>query len=135
MSPLEREVRAALARVYDPCSVVSKAPLSIVDMGLLVDLRVSPGGQVAVTLRPTSAMCTLIAAILQGVEEEVATVEGVTSVEARIDNSSRWTEEMMTEAGRATLAARRERSLREVPVMPLEWRTRARPRPPVSAAG
>ena len=129
MSPLEEGVRAALGRVYDPCSVVAQAPLSVIDMGLLVDLQVTAPGDVAVVLRPTSAMCTLIASIVQAVEEQVGAVAGVAGVTVRIDNASRWTEEVMTEAGRAALAERRERSRREVPVKFREWETRPRPAP------
>ena len=133
MSPLEEDVRAALGRVYDPCSVVAQSPLSIIDMGLLVDLNTTPEGDVTVVIRPTSAMCTLIASIMQAVDEAVAAVPGVASVTTRIDNSGRWSEEVMTEAGRAALAARRERSRREVPVKFREWETRPR-RTPAPAA-
>jgi len=129
VTPLETRVRSALGNVYDPCSVVAKAPLSVVDMGLLVDLQFAPGGEVTVVLRPTSAMCTLIASIMQAVDEQVAAVPGVTSVAVRIDNASRWSEEVMTEAGRASLAARRARSRQEVPVKFREWETRRRPAP------
>jgi metal-sulfur cluster biosynthetic enzyme len=124
MSALRDRVMEGLEDVIDPCSVTAGAPLSIVDMGLLNELCVDDDGAVRVSMRATSAMCTMIAGIMKVAEERLARVEGVTRVEVQLCSGGIWTEADMTERGRRILAARRERSRVEVAVRPHEWKTR-----------
>jgi metal-sulfur cluster biosynthetic enzyme len=113
-----------LEEVIDPCSITAGAPLSVVDMGLIIDLTVDEEGGVRVSMRATSAMCTMIAGIMKNAEERLARVDGVQRVEITLCSGEIWTEADMTERGRRTLAARRERSRKEVAVRPHEWKTR-----------
>jgi metal-sulfur cluster biosynthetic enzyme len=113
-----------LEEVIDPCSVTAGAPLSVVDMGLLTELYVGEDGVVCVSMRATSAMCTMIAGIMKVAEERLACVEGVTRIEIKLCSGAIWTEADMTERGRQTLQARRARSRVEVAVRPHEWKTR-----------
>ena len=117
-------VRARLGEVYDPCSVAAGAPLSVVDMGMVTDITVNDG-HVSVALRPTSPMCTMIACIMEAVNDRVAGLDGVKAVDVRSDCSTMWTEACLTSAGRAKIAARRAQSRKEVPVSPQAWRGRA----------
>jgi metal-sulfur cluster biosynthetic enzyme len=132
MSTLRDRVLEGLEDVIDPCSITAGAPLSVVDMGLLNELSVDADGAVHVSMRATSAMCTMIAGIMKVAEERLARVEGVTQVEIKLCSGAIWTEADMTERGRQVLAARRERSRSEVAVRPHEWKTR-RPGNMVSA--
>ena len=118
-----------LEEVIDPCSVTAGAPLSVVDMGLLNELSVDKDGVVRVSMRATSAMCTMIAGIMRDAEDRLARLEGVTRVEIKLCSGGIWTEADMTEHGRRTLAARRERSRVEVAVRPHEWKARQRRSP------
>jgi metal-sulfur cluster biosynthetic enzyme len=120
MSALRDRVMKGLEEVIDPCSVTAGAPLSVVDMGLINELAVSEDGAVRISMRATSAMCTMIA------EERLAAVEGVTCVDVTLCSGAIWTEADMTEHGRQILMARRERSRAEVTVRPHEWKTRLR---------
>jgi metal-sulfur cluster biosynthetic enzyme len=124
MSALRDRVMEGLEDVIDPCSVTAGAPLSVVDMGLINELCVDEEGVVRVSMRATSAMCTMIAGIMKVAEERLARVEGVSRVEIKLCSGGIWTEADMTERGRRTLAARRERSRVEVAVRPHEWKTR-----------
>ena len=124
MNALHDRVMKGLEEVIDPCSVTAGAPLSVVDMGLLSELSVDEDGAVRVSMRATSAMCTMIAGIMKVAEERLAGVEGVTRVEIKLCSGAIWTEADMTERGRRVLAARRERSRTEVGVRPHEWKTR-----------
>jgi metal-sulfur cluster biosynthetic enzyme len=127
MRAVEELVMSALEQVIDPCSVTAGAPLSVVDMGLVSNLAVGEDGRVTLSMRATSAMCTMIAGIMKDAEDRLARVEGVTQVEVTLHGGAIWTEADMTEKGRRALAARRERSRTEVAVRPHEWKTRRRP--------
>jgi len=125
MSSLHDRVMAALEQVIDPCSVTARAPISVVDMGMLTDLRVEDSGQVHIGLRATSAMCTMIAGIAKVTEDTVGALEGVTRVEVVLSGGGPvWTEQAMTEKGRSILNARRQLSRNEMQVKPHEWKTR-----------
>jgi len=127
MSALRQSVTEALGGVFDPCSLAAGAPLSVVDMGLITDVTVDDAGVVAIAMRPTSAMCTVIAGVMTEVEEIVARVPGVSSVRVSLHNDTMWTEADLSDNGRRLLAARRQRSRVEVPVRPHEWKTRRTP--------
>jgi metal-sulfur cluster biosynthetic enzyme len=124
MNALQDRVVDALAGVVDPCSVTAGAPLSVIDMGMVTRLTVDAAGAVNISMRPTSAMCTMIAGIMKGVEDKVGSVDGVTSVRVELNADTIWTEADLSEKGRRDLQARRERSRAEVKVKPHEWKTR-----------
>ncbi|MES1263418.1 MAG: iron-sulfur cluster assembly protein, partial [Peristeroidobacter soli] len=81
-------VEAALAEVYDPCSVQANAALSIADMGLVTGLDIEPDGAVRVRIRATSPWCTMIGSIMQGVETKVGAVAGVSTVTVEIERAT-----------------------------------------------
>ncbi len=124
MSALKEQVQQALERVVDPCSITAGAPISVVDMGMINAVSVDAEGGVDISMRATSAMCTMIAGIMQVVEREVGGVEGVSEVRVELTSGSLWTEAEMTERGRRILGERRQRSRKEVPVVPYELRRR-----------
>jgi metal-sulfur cluster biosynthetic enzyme len=127
MRGVEERVMSALEEVVEPCSITAGAPLSVVDMGLVSDVVVGEDGDVSLSMRATSAMCTMIAGIMKDAENRLARVDGVTRVEVTLHSGAIWTEADMTEKGRRVLATRRERSRLEVAVRPHEWKTRRRP--------
>jgi metal-sulfur cluster biosynthetic enzyme len=132
MSALPDRVRSALEDVIDPCSRTAGTPLSVIDMGLLLDLKVSDAGDVELSMRATSAMCTMIAGIMKEVEERIAAVPGVSSVRVELKSGSFWTESEMTEKGRKALETRRQRAREEIAIKPHEWKSR-RPRTEIVA--
>ena len=124
MSALKERVLEALGSVVDPCSISAGAPLSVIDMGLVTALSVDDAGEVTIAMRPTSAMCTMIAGIMKCVEEAVTRVPGIDKVQVSLNSDTLWTEADMSEEGRRILGARRQLSRREVQVRPHEWKTR-----------
>lgn len=119
------DVEAALGTVYDPCSVQASAPMSVVDMGLVTQVAIEPGGTVRIAMRPTSPWCTMIGCMMQSVEEQVRQVEGVSAVVVDIDRAAEdWTEADLTTRGREILSATRVRSRTAVPVRRRQWQER-----------
>jgi metal-sulfur cluster biosynthetic enzyme len=122
----EADVIDAIKQVYDPCAVSANAPVSVYDMGLIMGLEIQPEGRVFIKIRPTQLGCTLMAFIMQAVDDRVMTVPGVTEVNLSLDVHSDWSEAEMTEEGRRILNDRRSRSREEVPVRRREWEERSR---------
>jgi metal-sulfur cluster biosynthetic enzyme len=113
---LENEAWAALERIYDPCSVATRSPLNIVDMGLVREVEVDEERNVRVSICPTSPSCMLMASITEGAEKELRAIEGAAEIEVRIDSEFFWTPEAMTERGQAELARHRAARSAEAPV-------------------
>jgi metal-sulfur cluster biosynthetic enzyme len=116
MLTLENEAWSALERIYDPCSVATRSPLNIVEMGLVREVEVDDDRGVRVSICPTSPSCMLMASITEGAEKELRAIDGVTEVEVRIDADFFWTPEAMTERGQAQLARHREARSEEAPI-------------------
>jgi metal-sulfur cluster biosynthetic enzyme len=87
----------ALCEVADP-----ELPISLVDLGLICDVRRS-GGVVEVDLTFTASACPCMEFIVEDVRERLLREEGVESVTVRDVWDPPWTTERMTEHGRALL--------------------------------
>jgi metal-sulfur cluster biosynthetic enzyme len=131
MSDLLDRVDQALDAVHDPCSVAVNAPLTIRDMGLVLERRVEDGGRAYIRLCVTGPSCILVGSIIRGVEEQVGAVPGISAVQVTIDAGHVWTEDDMTPGGRAALSGARQRSRERFPVTPRQWQQD----PPRRAAG
>jgi metal-sulfur cluster biosynthetic enzyme len=121
VAPTVSAVKEALAMVDDPCSIAARAPLNVLELGLIRDCHVGDDGCVHITVSPTAPSCVLIASIAEGIERRVAAVDGVTGVQVRIDTETIWLPTMMTDDGRAKLHRRRSGSRTSVPVRPRQW--------------
>lgn len=113
---IEAQAWTALERVYDPCSVATRSPLNIVDMGLVREVHVDEQSNVEVSICPTSPSCMLMASITEGAERELRGIPGAGSVDVRIDADFFWTPEAMTERGKAELAEHRAARSEDAPV-------------------
>ena len=105
--PTAAAIHAALGEVYDPCSQAWQRPLSIRDLGLIRGVTIDRQGRATVRVSLTAPFCTALATIMQSVEVRVGQVPGVTGVTVEIDAETPWSPALMTEEGRAWLAARR----------------------------
>lgn len=114
-------IEQALALVDDPCSIAVRAPLNVLELGLIRDWRLDGDGQVHVTISPTAPSCILIGSIIAGIERRVGEVPGVAGVQVCIDTDTVWSPGMMTQAGRDKLQRRRAGSMASVPVRPRQW--------------
>ena len=91
----------ALKEVRDP-----ELPISVVDMGLIYDIRVrgdAEPAELVVTMTFTATACPCMELMLMDVEDRLLEEAGVGSVEIEVVWDPPWTRAMITEEGRATL--------------------------------
>lgn len=105
---LHEIVRQALGTVPDPCMDLAGAPTSIVELGLVRDVRVS-GGEVEVVMTFTEAGCAYTHALLDMVHRRVEVLPGVESVRTTIDWTPTWSPDDLLAPARQSLAAAKER--------------------------
>ena len=113
---LENEAWAALERIYDPCSLATRNPLNIVDMGLVRTVEVDDERNVRVGISPTAPSCMLMASITEGAEKELRRIDDAAAIEVKVVTDFFWTPEAMTERGQAELARSREARAAEAPI-------------------
>lgn len=92
-----KTVWAALAEVTDP-----EMPISIVDMGLIYDLRIA-GNRVEVDMTFTAIACPAMDMLISDVREKVGALPGVASVKVNIVWNPPWTKSRLSERGRGIL--------------------------------
>lgn len=93
----DADVWQALANVHDP----EIPALSIVDMGIVTKLDVS-AERITVTITPTFVGCPALEVIKQTITERLSEFP-VKEVEVRVDYTTPWTTNRLTEQGRAVL--------------------------------
>lgn len=92
------ELWEALKQVNDP-----EFPVSVVDLGLIYDIRRPEDGVVEVDLTFTATACPCMEFIREDVRERLLQEAGVREVRIREVWDPPWTAERVTEAGRAAL--------------------------------
>ena len=95
--PAELPLWLALRDVLDP-----EIPVSIVDLGLVYDVR-SEAGRVVIDLTFTALGCPCMMFIRADIEERLLREEGVREVEIREVWDPPWSRVRMSEGARATL--------------------------------
>ncbi len=95
-SPLETRVREALASVADPCLAAAGIGGSVLDLGLVQELRIDDAGRVGIDLSLTEVGCAFTHHLLDTVTRRVEAVDGVTSV--TVVPTWTWRPEHMSEA-------------------------------------
>jgi metal-sulfur cluster biosynthetic enzyme len=83
--PSEGDVRAALEPVIDP-----ELGLSVVDLGLVYDVAISPEGAVHVTFTATTPGCPVTEILAYGIFRAVSALEGVTAVSTELVWEPPW---------------------------------------------
>lgn len=87
-------VDAALARVYDPCSVASGRPQSLADMGLVLGWSLDDG-VLTVRFAVTFAGCTMAPHFTEAARAALAGLPGVARVDTIVDTGFVWTPDRM----------------------------------------
>lgn len=95
---IKQNVIAAIQTVYDP-----EIPVNIWEVGLIYDISVSDAGHAHVLMTLTSPHCPVAESLPRDVEQAVATVDGVNSVEVEITWDPPWHEDMLSEAAKLEL--------------------------------
>jgi metal-sulfur cluster biosynthetic enzyme len=108
----QKQLYAALATVYDTCSLFNGTRLDIVEMGLVDDV-VEEGDTVRVRLLLTDPMCLYLFEMRAQIISALEAIPGIESVEVEPVAGELWWPERMSPAARDRLArlraARRER--------------------------
>ena len=112
-----KQVYAALATVYDTCSVFNGTRLDIVEMGLVHDVA-QEGGTVRVRLLLTDPMCLYLFEMRSQIIEALSGLPGVDAVEVEPVAGKLWWPERMTPEARERLEALRRRRLEELRLAP-----------------
>jgi metal-sulfur cluster biosynthetic enzyme len=101
------QILDALREVYDPCGQAWNRPISLVDLGLVREVRLDPDGAATVRISLTAPFCMAVATIMQAVEQRVGALPGVRAVHVDIDTETPWVPELMTGDGRRALHRQR----------------------------
>jgi metal-sulfur cluster biosynthetic enzyme len=92
-----KTVWAALTEVTDP-----EMPISIVDMGMIYDVRLNDGN-VEVDMTFTAIACPAMDMLISDVREKLDSLPGVVSVKVNVVWSPPWTKSRLSERGRDIL--------------------------------
>lgn len=94
---LTAEIHEVLAGIQDP-----EMPISIVDLGLVDDVRVDEGA-VTVRILPTFVGCPALDMLRQEITQKAASVRGVRRVHVQFVHDPPWSPDRISDAGRAQL--------------------------------
>lgn len=92
------DIMTALLEVKDP----EIPTISVVDMGIITDVRIDDDDDVVVTMTPTFVGCPAIDVMRNDVEQAVRSL-GVRSVVVNVNFDVPWTTNRLTENGRKAL--------------------------------
>ena len=94
----EEKIKGWLEAVKDPEIPV----LSLLDLGVITDIILSPEGKVTIEMTPTFAGCPAIDYMKNDVEE-VLTSEGIEDYEVNVSFKTQWNSNMISDKGREAL--------------------------------
>jgi metal-sulfur cluster biosynthetic enzyme len=106
-SVTQAEVISRLQEITDPCSAATRVPLSIVEMGMVEEVKFA-SGNVRVALRMTSPLCHALPYFQMEIERVLARIPGIGTVTCTFDHGGNWQPENMTVGAQRKLADRRE---------------------------
>ncbi len=93
-------VMSALENCYDPCC--KDRQISVVDMGLIEDVRIAEG-RVAIDMVLTTGWCPFVANLNHVMIDEVGKIDGVEAVDVQVVWNPVWTMDRLSDAARAKL--------------------------------
>jgi metal-sulfur cluster biosynthetic enzyme len=103
----DAQVKAALEGVVDPCSVASGAPLSVIDMGLVLGWKVDENDDLVVRIDTTSPGCLMAGHFVADGERRLRQIPGLRSATVVVQPSGEWTSQRISAHGNEVLSARR----------------------------
>ena len=101
MTPCPDQLMDALRDVYDPCC--ADRGISIVDMGVVEDVRVGESGDVEVDLVLTTGWCPFVLTMTDAIPRRLGSVDGVRDVEVKVVWDPTWTRDRLSESAAAKL--------------------------------
>ncbi|NLX72977.1 MAG: SUF system Fe-S cluster assembly protein [Bacteroidales bacterium] len=88
----EADIIDALKTIYDP-----EIPVNIYDLGLIYEVDVNDEGRVRIVMTLTSPNCPVAESLPVEVQETVADISGVTSVEVNMTFDPPWDRDMLSD--------------------------------------
>ncbi len=95
---MQDKIEEALREVYDP-----EISINVFDLGLIYNIDVSKLPHVDILMTLTSAFCPYADALIEDVEQAVASIDGIDTCEVEVTFNPPFGPEMMTEEVRMVL--------------------------------
>jgi len=95
---LEEKIINVCKNIFDP-----EIPVSIYELGLIYETKVSEDGKVEVLMTLTTPNCPVAESLPAQVKEEIGYLTGVTEVDLEITFEPPWDQEMMSEEAKLEL--------------------------------
>ena len=89
---VEKEIVLTLKNIYDP-----EIPVNIYDLGLVYEIDYTPDGTATIRMTPTAPNCPMADMLVEDVNQQVAKVKGVKSVNVILTFDPVWDKSMMSE--------------------------------------
>ena len=89
---VEKDIVATLKNIYDP-----ELPVNISDLGLIYEIDYEPDGVANIRMTLTAPNCPMADMLVEDVNQQVAKVKGVKSVNVILTFDPVWDKSMMSE--------------------------------------
>ena len=89
---VEKEIVLTLKNIYDP-----EIPVNIYDLGLVYEIDYTPDGTATIRMTLTAPNCPMADMLVEDVNQQVAKVKGVKSVNVILTFDPVWNKSMMSE--------------------------------------
>ena len=89
---VEKEIVLTLKNIYDP-----EIPVNIYDLGLVYEIDYTPDGTATIRMTLTAPNCPMADMLVEDVNQQVAKVKGVKSVNVILTFDPVWDTSMMSE--------------------------------------
>ena len=89
---VEKDIVATLKNIYDP-----EIPVNIYDLGLIYEIDYMPDGAANIRMTLTAPNCPMADMLVEDVNQQVAKVKGVKSVNVILTFDPVWDKSMMSE--------------------------------------
>jgi FeS assembly SUF system protein len=95
---IESDILSVLKNIYDP-----EIPVNIYDLGLIYEIDVEDDRNVEITMTLTAPNCPVADQLVEEVERQVSSVEGVTKAIVKLTFDPPWDENMLTDEAKLEL--------------------------------
>jgi FeS assembly SUF system protein len=89
---LEGEIINVIKTIFDP-----EIPVNVYDLGLIYEIDVNEEGKARIVMTLTSPNCPVAESLPEEVQEKVAAIDGITSVDLNLTFDPPWTKDMLSE--------------------------------------
>lgn len=95
---IQNDVISIIKTIFDP-----EIPVDIYELGLIYEVKVSPGGKVDILMTLTSPACPVAGTLPGEVETKIKGVHGVSDVKVELTFEPAWSQDLMSEEAKLEL--------------------------------